>query len=214
MIKIFIESGVNAAQKKGSKRTTNEQNFVETLVAHYFPHAVLGTDYLVVGVNGKDQLPNTQPVFVDNTLQGGTNLVLFDADTREKGGGFAIRKRKLLQQKEELGIEFDLFLWPNNHADGDFESLLMHLINPRHKGLIDCYRRYEKGISRMNRSHKMYMTQGRKGCIYSYIAAMKKNHTAQTEFSHGIWFFDNPEYWNLTSEWVFPLVAFLRQHFH
>lgn len=56
MIKIFIESGVNAAQKKGSKRTTNEQNFVETLVAHYFPHAVLGTDYLVVGVNGKDQL--------------------------------------------------------------------------------------------------------------------------------------------------------------
>lgn len=80
MIKIFIESGVNAAQKKGSKRTTNEQNFVETLVAHYFPHAVLGTDYLVVGVNGKDQLPNTQPVFVDNTLQGGTNLVLFDAE--------------------------------------------------------------------------------------------------------------------------------------
>lgn len=60
----------------------------------------------------------------------------------------------------------------------------------------------------------MYMTQGRKGCIYSYIAAMKKNRTAQTEFSHGIWFFDNPEYWNLTSEWVFPLVAFLRQHFH
>ena len=108
-------------------------------------------------------------------MQGGTNLVLFDADTRENGGGFAIRKRKLLQQKEELGIEFDLFLWPNNHADGDFESLLMHLINPRHKGLIDCYRRYEKGISRMNRSHKMYMTQGRKGCIYSYIAAMKKN---------------------------------------
>ena len=48
MIKIFIESGVNAAQKKGSKRTTNEQNFVETLVAHYFPHAVLDTDYLVV----------------------------------------------------------------------------------------------------------------------------------------------------------------------
>lgn len=30
MIKIFIESGVNTAQKKGSKRTTNEQNFVET----------------------------------------------------------------------------------------------------------------------------------------------------------------------------------------
>lgn len=107
-----------------------------------------------------------------------------------------------------------LFLWPNNHADGDFESLLLHLINPRHKGLIDCYRRYEKGISRMNRRHKMYMTQGRKGCIYSYIAAMKKDRTAQTEFSHGIWFFDNPEYWNLTSEWVFPLVAFLRQHFH
>ena len=97
MIKIFIESGVNAAQKKGSKRTTN-------------------------------------------------NLILFDADTRKNG-------------------------------------------NPRHKGLIDCYRRYEKGISRMNRRHKMYMTQGRKGCIYSYIAAMKKDRTAQTEFSHGIWFF-------------------------
>ena len=41
------------------------------MVTHYFPHAVLGTDYLVVGVNGKDQLPNTQPVFVDPSIMRG-----------------------------------------------------------------------------------------------------------------------------------------------
>ena len=112
MIKIFIESGVNAAQKKGSKRTTNEQNFVETLVAHYFPHAVLGTDYLVVGVNGKDQLPNTQPVFVENTLMGGTNLILFDADTRKMAVEFAIRKESFFSKRKHLELNLICFCGP------------------------------------------------------------------------------------------------------
>lgn len=37
MIKIFIESGVNQAQRK-NKRTTNEQDFVEKFIQRHFPH--------------------------------------------------------------------------------------------------------------------------------------------------------------------------------
>ena len=50
MIRIFIESGVSAARSKG-KKTTNEQDFVEKIIAHYFPEAVVSKDSL--GRKGK-----------------------------------------------------------------------------------------------------------------------------------------------------------------
>lgn len=49
MIRIFIESGIAAAAKKG-KKTTNEADFVEKVITHYFPKAVVSSDFEVVGV--------------------------------------------------------------------------------------------------------------------------------------------------------------------
>lgn len=156
----------------------------------HFPQAKPDIDFEILGTGGKDKIGNMAPTFKDNTISGGT-----------------------LKQKEFYEIEFELFLWPNNHADGDFETLLLNLTQPKHHGLIDCYRRYEKGIKRLNKKRVRYMTQERKGCIYNYIASMKKSRTENERFKQGCWNFNNPEYWNLENEHVQPLARFLEQFF-
>ena len=40
MIKIFIESGVNAARKH-DKETTNEQDFIVKVIAKHFPNSLV-----------------------------------------------------------------------------------------------------------------------------------------------------------------------------
>ena len=82
MIRIYIESGIKQASKHG-KKTTNEQNFVEEFIAHHFPDKQKGVDFEVIGIGGKDQLENARLPFDENTLAGGINILLFDADTME-----------------------------------------------------------------------------------------------------------------------------------
>lgn len=212
MIKIFIESGVNQAQGK-NKRTTNEQDFVEKFIQHHFPHYRPSIDFEVVGVGGKDSLDKVSTILQENTFAGGTNLVIFDADSSQRKGGFSRRKNDLLAQKASLGIEFELFLWPNNHADGDFETLLLRLTTPQHKGLLDCFRRYVKCIKRLSKRKIKYNILGRKDCIYSYINAMPKSRKEQELFGKGFWFFENPLYWDLDAEFARPLRDFLGTYF-
>ena len=57
-----------------------------------------------------------------NTDTGEKNLVVFDADYDNNNGGFEKRRDQLLKKKEELGLEFELFLWPDNSSDGDVEE--------------------------------------------------------------------------------------------
>ena len=211
MIRIFIESGVNSALEKG-KETTNEQDFVENFIGHHFPQT-RPEDFEIIGTGGKNKLGETALKFIENTIEGGKNIVIFDADTSGNKGGFAKRKAELLKAKDEYGIEFDLFLWPNNHADGDFESMLLQITRHEHRGLIDCYRKYEKCIKRMDRGKKLYQTRGRKGEIFSYIAAMKRSRKENERFAKGFWAFENPQYWNLDSEYLQPLERFLKDFF-
>lgn len=108
MIRIFIESGVNKALDRG-KETTNEQDFVEKFILYHFPQMRL-EDFEIIGTGGKDKLGNTALKFIENTIDGGTNIVIFDADTSSNKGGFSKRKAEILKAKEDYNIEFDLFL--------------------------------------------------------------------------------------------------------
>lgn len=211
MIRIFIESGVNQAHKQG-KTTTNEQNFVEEFVAHHFPTKQKGIDYEVTGIGGKDQLANSVLPFLENTLMRGKNILLFDADTIANKGGYAIRSSDLLSQKQVLGIEFELFLWPNNHDDGDFESLLLQMINPAHQCLLDCFNGFEKCISGNDPEGKIYQTPDRKSAIYTYINTFIKSKSEETNIKNGFWLFNDPRYWDLNAEAGKPLLELLKNY--
>lgn len=205
MIRIFIESGVNSAQKKTGKKTTNEQNFVENFIMHHFPQAKIGEDFEVIGIEGKDNLANSVLPFKENTINGGKNLLIFDADTIENGGGFISRKTELLRKKVELDIEFELFLWPNNQDDGDFESLLMQMINKKHRCLLNCFEKFENCIRSNDPENRKYDTPGRKAAVYTYISMMKKTQSQEAELKKGIWMFDQKDYWDLDAEYAKPM---------
>ena len=212
MIKIFIESGVNAAQKH-DKETTNEQDFIVKVIAKHFPNCKYKVDFDVIGINGWTNIPKNEYEFKENSDKGFSNLVIFDADEERNGGGFAKRQSEILAMKSE-SIEFDLFLWPDNHTDGDFEMLLSKIINSEHQCLLDCYENFEDEVRANDPDEVKYETPGRKGEMYSYISLQKMSQKQKKELSKGYWMFDDSKYWDLSSDELKPLTDFLGVYFN
>ena len=211
MIKVFIESGVNAA-KKYDKETTNEQDFIVKVIAKHFPKCQYKKDFDVIGTNGWTNIPNNEYEFKENTDNGFANLVIFDADEKRNGGGFAIRQAEIQALKSD-SIDFDLFLWPDNQTDGDFELLLSKIVNSEHQCLLDCYEHFEDEVRANDPEEEKYDTPGRKGEMYSYISLQKMSQKQKKELSKGYWMFDDSKYWDLSSEELNPLVDFLNKYF-
>lgn len=78
MINIYLETG---------KKSTSEYVFIEALLKILDIKKSL---FRIECVNGKDNLPNARNTFIANTENGGKNLIIFDADSPQNGGGFAI----------------------------------------------------------------------------------------------------------------------------
>lgn len=211
MIKIFIESGVNSA-KKHEKETTNEQDFIVKVIAKHFPKCQYKKDFDVIGTNGWTNIPKNEYEFKENTDNGFPNLVIFDADEYKKGGGFDKRQAEILAMKTD-SIDFDLFLWPDNKSDGDFELLLSKIVNPEHQCLLDCYEHFEEEVRANDPEEIKYETPGRKGEMYSYISLHKMSQKQKSNLSKGYWMFNNSNYWDLSSNELNPLVAFLAKFF-
>lgn len=208
MIRIYIESGIKQASKHG-KKTTNEQNFVEEFIAHHFPDKQKGVDFEVIGIGGKDQLENARLPFDENTLAGGINILLFDADMVQNLGGYATRSAELIMKREQLGLEFEFFLWPNNQDDGDFESLLMQMVNPTHQCLLDCFNGFEMCIRGNDPDEQLYKTPERKSAIYTYINSFIKSQSEEEKMKSGYWFFNDTRFWDLDADAGKPFVEFL-----
>ena len=211
MIKIFIESGVNAAIKH-DKETTNEQDFLVKVIAKYFPKHQYKKDFDIIGTNGWTNIPNIEYEFKENTDKGYSNVVIFDADEEKNGGGFTKRQAEILALKSD-SIDFDLFLWPDNKNDGDFELLLSKIVNPEHQCLLDCYEHFEEEVRSNDPKEEKYETPGRKGKMYSYISLHKMSQKQKGSLSKGYWMFDDSKYWDLSSKELEPLIDFLRKYF-
>lgn len=212
MIRIFIESGVNPAKAKG-KKVTNEQDFVIKFIEHHFPTKVNGVDFWVFGLGGKDTLANSIPMFQLANL-GDKNIVIFDADGSSNGGGFSIRKKAIEQERAQLKLDFDLFLWPNNANDGDFENLLLQMINPKHRGVLDCFERFEMCVGGHDPEGKLYELPGRKAEAYTYVDIMRMSDEDRKAFHHdGYYHFDYLDFWDLDAEAGHALKAFLHPYF-
>lgn len=98
-------------------------------------------------------------------------------------------------------------MFPNNEEDGDFETLLEHLMQKtKHAKMLDCYADYEECLG------NDYVHPNLKGKIFTYISAMKMSSSKRRKLGNGEWMFDNAEYWSLESDYLKPLKAFLQQH--
>lgn len=193
MTRIFIEA---------RHQNTTESVFVRTLLRFLWIGESL---YEIIHVGGKDNLLNMRVKFQENTLDGGLNVVIFDADSPQTGGGYKVtldRIRKTFQ--EDVKID-GIFLFPNNHDDGFFESLLVCLAQQEtHKRFFDCFHDYELCLG------DGYVSPDLKGKLFSYMSSQKALTKSQHRaLGSGNWLFDDARFWNLNSEELLPMKDFL-----
>ena len=195
MINIFLEA-------KNLK--THEAKFVEVLLQ------VIGaspTQYRVVPLGGKDTLEISKNHFLQNTAEGGINLIIFDADTQANNGGYDKRKTELMTKINDLGIKAELFLWPDDSRDGDVETLLDDIAcHDRHSRFFGCFNDYECCLG------NDYLHPNMKGKLYTYITSMHLSKRQRDAIGSGDWLFENSDYWNLDSPILEPIKSFLLRY--
>ena len=157
MTQIFIE----ARYEK-----TSEYVFLNTIIKELgFSEA----QYKIICVGGNSNLVKAANKFKENTIEGGKNRIIFDADTPATGYGFSATLQRINQELQSNGMQADgIFLFPNNADDGIFENLLEKLMQKKtHEQWLHCYSDYETCLG----NH--YLTPNLKGKLFTYISAQK-----------------------------------------
>ncbi len=204
---IFVESDA-PKEKRDRGLKTNEQHFMEQYVEHINDTAEVN----IIGVGGKDHLPAFKNIMLDNTRSGGTNLVIFDCDYSVNGGGILNKRAWIEKIKRDNGVDFDYFFFPNNKDEGDFEVMLLNIINKEHECILDCFDAFEMCISGHNNDGKdIYESPNLKAKMYTYIATFKMDDGGKS-VKQGNWHFNDERYWNLDSPYLNPLKEFLRKY--
>ena len=193
--KIFLKAYIELLRKDGYLNTTSSIEFID--------------------LKGWTNIGTVNNTFIENSDFGGINLVILDADNQSNQGGYTKRRLDIQEIKSKNALTFDLFLFPNNETDGDFETLLETIINQKHKGLLKCFTAYEDCIAKHNlpEAKTIYNLPIRKSKIYSYIDAFPKSRSEKEKFKQGEYFFAKPELWDLYSASLEPLKSFLLKAF-
>lgn len=115
-----------------------DKRFIEQLIQHVFGVPVMSD--CVIPTEGYTNLitKSKTAAYVNQmrrtTDDGGVNLVVFDADDDcEK------RRNEIMNWKSEYKLDFELFLFPDNHSSGELEDLLESIINPENQPVMDCW---------------------------------------------------------------------------
>ena len=195
MTYIFLETG---------KPATSEAVFIKTLIENLGYNM---SSNKVEFVNGYKNLINVIPTIKARCAEDVKVIIIFDADSPGNNGGYYTRREEIEKILDENKTQAELFLFPNNDEDGDFETLLEHLMQKtKHAKMLDCYTDYENCLG------NDYVHPNLKGKIFTYISAMKMTNSKRRKLGNGKWMFDNAEYWNLESDYLKPLKDFLQQH--
>ena len=146
-----------------------------------------------------------------NTDLGGINLVIFDADEDPEN-----RRNELLTIKEEFGVEFELFLLPNNKDAGALEDMLEQIINPNNQPVMDCWQTYEGELERVRIPTKTPPTltiPAKKTKIYAYLETLLGSTKSQKKLiKEANRNYENAQHWNLDAEYLEPLKKFINHY--
>jgi len=143
-----------------------------------------------------------------NTDAGGKNLVIFDADEDCEA-----RRKELLAIRDEFGVEFELFLLPNNKDAGELEDMLEQIINPDNQPVMDCWATYEGELEKVRIPTKTPPTltiPAKKTKIYAYLETLLgKTRSQKKLIKDANRDYENTQHWNLDAEYLKPLKEFL-----
>ena len=149
-------------------------------------------------------------VMRQNTDMGGINLVIFDADEDTES-----RRAESLAIKDEFGVEFELFLLPNNKDVGALEDLLENIINPNNQPVMVCWQTYEEKLREVRIPSKTPPTltiPAKKTKIYAYLETLLgKSRSQKKLIKDANRNYKNTQHWNLDAEYLEPLKEFLQK---
>lgn len=206
MVQIFIEA---------KRIETPEGQFLKKLIEHYIPDA---KPYVIIPTDGWTNIFGEINVMkaISNSDSGGINLIVFDSDFPYKeNGGHDNRQQLLLSRLKALGVDANLFLWPDNASNGDFETLLESIARKDlYSEFFDCFGDYEICVSgpKITGGSPKYHSPDRKARMFTYISSMQLNKKQRDKLGSGQWLFDNNNYWSLESEVLKPIVEFLMKY--
>ena len=144
------------------------------------------------------------------TDNGGVNLVILDADA-----DFEARRKDVLDWGQQYGVDFKLFLLPNNHDAGTLEDLLEHIINHNNRPIFDCWEHYEQELVQLDipgRTPPPLATPAKKTKIYGYLEALLFNSSEQKKLiKEANRNYENPKHWDLDAGYLTPLKKFLEK---
>lgn len=204
MVKIFIE---------GESKKVPESAFLHAILDNM---GIAAENYEFMHTGGYTNLLNESLTNIEmmraNTDAGGKNLVVFDADCEANRGGFTERQKELLRGRDELDLDFELFLWPDNQSDGDVEVLMECIARKDlYPEFFDCFGKFEHCISQRKKEggEPFYTTPNRKGKLHTYFNSLPISNTKKKKFGSGEWRWTDPDIWDLNSESLVPLKEFL-----
>ena len=146
-----------------------------------------------------------------NTDAGGKNLVIFDADDDCEA-----RRKELLAIQDEFGVEFELFLLPNNKEAGELEDMLEQIINPNNQPVMDCWQTYEGELEKVRIPTKTPPTltiPAKKTKIYAYLETLLgKSRSQKKLIKDANRNYENTQHWNLDAEYLEPLKEFMMKN--
>lgn len=169
----------------------------------------------IVKTSGCDSLisPKTEETYLNQmrmtSANGGTNLVIFDADD-----DFEKRKNALLHWKEHQNVAFELFLFPNNNDIGELEDLLEQIINEENQPVMDCWTSYENSLKDVKLPWKQgepLTIPAKKTKIYAYLEVLLGASKSQKEMiKDPKREYTNENHWNLKADALNALTGFLK----
>ena len=187
---------------------TADARFFKQYIRHLFGEDV--ADERLVILKGWDNLKTEASAarMRSMTANGGVNLVIVDADK-----DFQSRKEEIAKWQQANGVQFELFLLPNNKDKGALEDLLENIINPNNKPIFECWEGYEKELVKLNipdRTPPPLTTPAKKTKIYGYLEALLGSSSKDKELikERNREYF-NTLHWNLDAEYLEPLKEFL-----
>ena len=204
MNKLFIEA---------EKEATAECSFLKALIARHFPNA----DIEFVTMGGVANLFNESNLNQIRIAgdEADNVIVLLDADTEAKGWGYAKRHADVTNMMKKNNLSFPLFLYPNNHDDGDVEELMEAVVRKElHPRWWNCFDDYEKCVqgSVDAEGHQLYNIPNRKAKLHTFISSQRLSAKSRKRLGRGDWLFSDSQFWNLESPALRPLLDFLKEH--
>ena len=146
-----------------------------------------------------------------NSDNGGVNLIIFDADNNIEQ-----RRNEILKWKDEYGLDFELFLFPDNQRNGAVEDLLMKCINPKNQPIVDCWKSYVTCLkTKKIEGRKQPLTiPARKSEVYCYLETLLGDTKKEKDLIKDRYrTFLNPDHWDMDCVAIQPLKNFLTPFF-